>query len=103
MQTNALPLWTFQVGYTLSSVLHKSLAFSSSPGMGTTRQKTSLLLCTACDSTPRHPSSAIPFVVTAYTDNKGKCADPASARPLFSKQVEKDFDQVLPFIVTKLN
>lgn len=73
-------------------LLPKSLPFSSSPGMGTARQETSLLLCAGRDCIPRHRSSGIPPAVTLPAlAIKAKCAGPASVGPLFSRQVEKDF------------
>lgn len=69
----------------------------------TTRQQTPLLLCTGCCSTPRQHHSAIPPVGTALA-MKAECAGPASAEPLFSRQVEKAFlHQVHLFHSTKLN
>lgn len=68
-----------------------------------TRQQTSLLLCTGCDNAPRQHCSATPPVGTALA-MKAQCAGPASARPLFSRQVEKAFlHQVRLFHSTKLS
>ena len=93
MQTNALPVWTYHMGYTIPLDSFASLCHSAQ-ALGWAPQGANLppALCRLWQHAQMlflcHPTCGYCLHCLAI---KAKCAGPASAGPLFSRQVEKDF------------